>query len=243
MDRVARKGLVTAMVAGGVLASAGYAQADAAAVGDTTGSPGVLSGNTVQVPVHVPVNVCGNTIDVIGLLNPASGNACADTPDSTWCPPEAPGRAHPGDRAKDTHRGRHAGTHADESSSGPRSGSGSGGGAHALGGTHDSPGLLSGNALQVPVDVPIDIVGNSVNAIGVGNPASGNTGVNTSTPPQQQSAPPVHLPISAPPASLPQAGPALAHTGADGLGWAGAGSVGALIAGASLYRRFRPGRG
>ncbi|WP_416212286.1 chaplin [Nostoc sp. DedSLP03] len=40
------------------------------------GSPGVLSGNLVQVPVHVPVNVCGNTVNVIGLLNPAFGNTC-----------------------------------------------------------------------------------------------------------------------------------------------------------------------
>jgi hypothetical protein len=28
------------------------------------------------VPVHVPVNVCGNTVSVIGLLNPAFGNTC-----------------------------------------------------------------------------------------------------------------------------------------------------------------------
>jgi hypothetical protein len=30
------------------------------------------------VPVHVPVNVCGNTISVIGLLNPAFGNTCVN---------------------------------------------------------------------------------------------------------------------------------------------------------------------
>ncbi|WP_442940664.1 chaplin [Nostoc sp.] len=42
------------------------------------GSPGVLSGNLVQVPVHVPVNVCGNSISVIGLLNPAFGNTCVN---------------------------------------------------------------------------------------------------------------------------------------------------------------------
>ncbi len=42
-------------------------------------SPGVVSGNVVQVPVHVPVNVCGNTINVIGLLNPAFGNTCVNS--------------------------------------------------------------------------------------------------------------------------------------------------------------------
>ncbi len=30
----------------------------------------------VQVPVHVPVNVCGNTVNIVGLLNPAVGNEC-----------------------------------------------------------------------------------------------------------------------------------------------------------------------
>ncbi|MEU9518344.1 chaplin [Streptomyces sp. BK208] len=58
------------------LGMAAPAFADAGAEGAAIGSPGVLSGNVVQVPVHVPVNVCGNTINVIGLLNPAFGNEC-----------------------------------------------------------------------------------------------------------------------------------------------------------------------
>ncbi|MCX4446032.1 chaplin [Streptomyces sp. NBC_00727] len=52
--------------------------ADSGAEGAAVASPGVISGNTIQVPVHIPVNVCGNTIDVIGLLNPAFGNACVN---------------------------------------------------------------------------------------------------------------------------------------------------------------------
>ncbi|MET9604474.1 chaplin [Streptomyces sp. NPDC006512] len=54
------------------------AMADAGAAGQAVGSPGVLSGNLVQVPVHVPVNVCGNTVNVIALLNPAFGNTCVN---------------------------------------------------------------------------------------------------------------------------------------------------------------------
>ncbi|GAA2450026.1 hypothetical protein GCM10010388_44260 [Streptomyces mauvecolor] len=62
-----------AIAAGGAAAPAfADAQADGAAVG----SPGVLSGNLLQVPVHVPVNLCGNTVSVIGALNPAFGNVC-----------------------------------------------------------------------------------------------------------------------------------------------------------------------
>jgi hypothetical protein len=46
--------------------------------GAAVGSPGVLSGNLGQVPVHVPVNVCGNSVNVIGLLNPAFGSTCVN---------------------------------------------------------------------------------------------------------------------------------------------------------------------
>ncbi|GAA4873226.1 chaplin [Kitasatospora terrestris] len=69
---------VAAATGGLVLAGAGAAAAHggASAAGAATNSPGVLSGNLIQVPVHVPVNVCGNTISVIGLLNPAFGNNC-----------------------------------------------------------------------------------------------------------------------------------------------------------------------
>ncbi|AEW93049.1 MULTISPECIES: chaplin [Streptomycetaceae] len=50
----------------------------AEAQGAAVGSPGVLSGNTIQVPVNIPINLCGDTIDVIGLLNPAFGNVCVN---------------------------------------------------------------------------------------------------------------------------------------------------------------------
>ncbi|GHE64123.1 chaplin [Streptomyces vinaceus] len=61
-----------------LLAGAGIASADAGASGAAIGSPGVASGNAVQVPVHIPVNVCGNSVNVIGLLNPAFGNTCVN---------------------------------------------------------------------------------------------------------------------------------------------------------------------
>ncbi|WP_338677793.1 chaplin [Streptomyces sp. SCSIO 30461] len=57
------------------------------ASGDTVGSPGVLSGNNVKAPVHAPVNVCGNTIDVVGLLNPVTGGSCANGAEPGAVPP------------------------------------------------------------------------------------------------------------------------------------------------------------
>ncbi|MFC8364805.1 chaplin [Streptomyces griseorubiginosus] len=69
-----------AVVAGAIMAlgMAAPAFADAGAQGAAIGSPGVLSGNVVQIPVHMPINVCGNTVNVIGLLNPAIGNTCVN---------------------------------------------------------------------------------------------------------------------------------------------------------------------
>ncbi|WP_328911339.1 chaplin [Streptomyces sp. NBC_00234] len=73
-----KKAAAVTMIAGGIIAAgAGAASATghgAGAHGTAVNSPGVGSGNVVQVPVHIPVNVVGNTVNVIGLLNPAFGN-------------------------------------------------------------------------------------------------------------------------------------------------------------------------
>ncbi|MEU9142132.1 chaplin [Streptomyces sp. NPDC048404] len=72
-----KKFTAVAMVAGGLVAAgAGMASAadGASAAGTAVGSPGVVSGNLVQAPVDVPVNVVGDSVNVIGALNPAFGN-------------------------------------------------------------------------------------------------------------------------------------------------------------------------
>jgi hypothetical protein len=73
------------LVAGFVFAAAGTASADATANGVVSDSPGFLSGNLIQVPVDADVNVCGNSVNVVGALNPAVGNRCANGGDAaTW---------------------------------------------------------------------------------------------------------------------------------------------------------------
>jgi ChpA-C len=78
----AEKGLFmrkcAAVVAGALLAMsmAAPALADAGAEGQAVGSPGILSGNVVQIPIDIDLNVCGNSVNVVGLLNPAVGNVC-----------------------------------------------------------------------------------------------------------------------------------------------------------------------
>ncbi|GAA5064190.1 chaplin [Streptomyces sp. SID10815] len=70
-----KKAAAVTMVAGGLVAAgAGMASASSAAGGAAHGSPGVVSGNVIQAPVHVPVNAVGNSVNVIGVLNPAFGN-------------------------------------------------------------------------------------------------------------------------------------------------------------------------
>ncbi|WP_411080059.1 chaplin [Streptomyces sp. cmx-18-6] len=78
MSRITKVAAVMAGTGALIAGGAGLATADAGAQGAAIGSPGVASGNVLQVPVHVPVNVCGNTINVIGLLNPAFGNTCVN---------------------------------------------------------------------------------------------------------------------------------------------------------------------
>ncbi|MDH6121317.1 chaplin [Kitasatospora sp. GAS204B] len=78
MRKLSKTLVLTTAAAGLLLGGAGLAAASSGAEGAAVGSPGVLSGNLIQVPVHVPVNLCGNTVDVIGALNPAFGNTCVN---------------------------------------------------------------------------------------------------------------------------------------------------------------------
>ncbi|MGW4165167.1 chaplin [Streptomyces sp. NPDC004788] len=76
MSRIAKAVALSVGAAAAVAGAAGVAAADAGAEGAAVHSPGVLSGNVVQVPIHIPVNVCGNTVNGIAALNPAFGNTC-----------------------------------------------------------------------------------------------------------------------------------------------------------------------
>ncbi|WP_369244076.1 chaplin [Streptomyces sp. R41] len=212
MNRVTRNGLIAAAAASGALAVTMPAHADSGADGTAAGSPGLISGNTIQLPVHVPVNVCGNTVNVAGLLNPAAGNSCAN---------------------KSGAAGEPGGTR---------------GGAVAHGSGKDSPGVLSGNDVQLPVHAPVNVSGNSVTVVGLGNAAIGNESTNTSGVPQHPvgpaptpSAPTKAYPRPQAPRHAPQQTVAsLAHTGADQTLPAIAGSAALVLGGVALYRRFRP---
>ncbi|KXN67274.1 DUF320-domain-containing protein [Conidiobolus coronatus NRRL 28638] len=117
-------------------------------------SPGAVSGNVVQVPAHIPVNAVGNSVNVIGVLNPAFGNSASSiylfiilinmqliifaalAQLALGTPIDATGAS-------------------------------------------ESAGTGTGNVIQLPLDIPVNAVGNSINVIGVGNPTFGNSGTNT----------------------------------------------------------------
>ncbi|MEU9063808.1 chaplin [Streptomyces sp. NPDC048430] len=71
---------VAAVAAGTLMAlgAAAPAMADAGAGAVAVGSPGFLSGNVVQIPIHHQINFCGNTLHSFGLLSPAFGNVCVN---------------------------------------------------------------------------------------------------------------------------------------------------------------------
>ena len=78
MKLMQKAAVLAGMTGAVVLLAGGVASADNGPVGVATNSPGVLSGNVVQVPVNVDANACGNTINLVGLLDPAFGNVCTN---------------------------------------------------------------------------------------------------------------------------------------------------------------------
>ncbi|MBC2879360.1 MULTISPECIES: chaplin [Streptomyces] len=81
MKNMKKAAAVTIAAGGLALAGAGIASAHGgapAAGAIAKNNPGVVSGNIVQVPVTVPVNLCSNTVNVLGSLNPTHGNVCVN---------------------------------------------------------------------------------------------------------------------------------------------------------------------
>lgn len=325
--------MVLAAAATGIMSLyASPAFADSTTTATASDSPGVASGNNVQVPVNVPLNFCGNTVDVVAALNPAFGNSCANGSGShgRHAAPHHPawhdtGSAQgsgsaAGHRGADHsgggysgHGGEHGGYggHSGGDYGGERGGQGGYGGEHggygdsgygrsgygdsghggsgygdsghggrgygdsgahhggwsgssSYGGTHGSPGVLSGDQTAAPVDVPVELCGDSVDVIGLLNPVFGNECGHHHTPEGHATTPhhctppstPVHTPPRTvhehtPPVKVHEQPPGIVHqrytppatmaeTGSEGLLATTAASAALLAGGALLYRRNRP---
>ena len=117
--------------------AAGGSNAGSSATASTTHSGGILSGNTVQAPINIPINACGNQVVAIGSHNKVGGGTC-----------------------------------------GTGGGSGSGGnsgGSSATAVTDHSGGILSGNIIQAPVNVPVNACGDQVNVIAIKDKTGGTS--------------------------------------------------------------------
>ncbi|MCC3776162.1 chaplin [Streptomyces sp. UNOB3_S3] len=79
MSRIVKVAVLTAVAGATLVGFSGGAVADSGAFGAAAGSPGVVSGNVIQVPIQIPINLCGNAIDIVGLLNPTFGNTCINS--------------------------------------------------------------------------------------------------------------------------------------------------------------------
>ncbi|MFI7388386.1 chaplin [Streptomyces sp. NPDC049813] len=184
MRQALRIGVVAAAAATGFLSVPGAGAAVMSGAQEQTGgSPGVLSGNSVEAPVSVPVNVCGNSVDAVGALNPATGDHCAAKDASAVTSPDggharaASGygdpdsttatSAHDGDDGNGDEPGGY-GDDAPAHPTEPRT-------PHSASSTSGSSGVLSGNSVQAPVDLGLNLCGNTVDVIGVGNPVFGNS--------------------------------------------------------------------
>ena len=203
MHHSTKRRVVLGMTTGGLLIGGlgmGVAQADTAATGGAADSPGILSGNLIQIPVSIPVNVCGNSISGVGILDSAGGNTCSNS-GSTGAAANGGASNSPGvgsgnliqipvsipvNVCGNSISGVGIGdTASDNHCSNGGSGSAGGSGSTASGGSSHSPGIGSGNTVQAPVSAPVNVCGNDVSVIGILDSASGNTCSNggaTSTP-------------------------------------------------------------
>ncbi|GHE74583.1 hypothetical protein GCM10018785_48530 [Streptomyces longispororuber] len=68
---IAKKAALAVAVAGLAVGASATAALAADADGRATNSPGIASGNILQVPADVPVNVTGLSANVVGAHNPA----------------------------------------------------------------------------------------------------------------------------------------------------------------------------
>ncbi|MEV5611054.1 chaplin [Streptomyces sp. NPDC052225] len=258
MRQALRFGVVAAAAATGILSIPGSAAS--AATGDQgqpSGSAGLLSGNSIAVPLTVPVNLCGNTVDVLAAANPAADNSCAGEGEAAAV--SAPAGAESTDTqgyGQEAPHDRIGGAEASSAQS-----------------TSSSGGLLAGNSVQAPVSVGLSLCGDTADVVGAANPAAHNSCSSTQeayaaapvptveippaqevgptaptsralpVPTQATPLPAVHqgeLPAPAVPVGVPQphAHEHLADTGADqNLLAAAAAAAGLLVGGGILYRR------
>ncbi|WP_141580136.1 chaplin family protein [Actinomadura sp. WMMA1423] len=157
----------------------------------TSGAGGVLSGNQANIPISIPVNVCGNAAAVIGQ----AGAACEGGA-------KVVGGSGGGEQTTSGAGGVLSGNQANIPISipvnvcgnavaviGQATGSCTGGASVKNGGTgtgqqttSGAGGVGSGNQADVPVTAPVDVCGNGAAVIGLASPSPDCDGPGTGSP-------------------------------------------------------------
>ncbi len=224
MQYSTKRRVALGMTTGGVLMAGlgmATAHADTTATGSTSHSPGVGSGNLIQLPVTAPINVCGNQVDVIGILDSVTGNSCANNADSGHGGASATGSAKhsPGIASGNVVQvpintpinlcGNQVDVVGVKNSVHGNSCANEGGNSTtATGHSTGSPGVGSGNVIQVPINAPINVCGNQVDVIGILDSVTGNSCANGApgtqpTPPSSPTPPCGCTPPPPPPPTTP----------------------------------------
>jgi hypothetical protein len=228
-----KRRVVLGMTTGGLLMTGlgmASAQADTTASGGTAHSPGIGSGNAVEVPINAPINVCGNQLDVIGILNSVTGNSCENKGGGGSTSATGSAKGSPGIGSGNLIEVpinapvNVCGNQLDVIGIGDTvhgnscENKGSGGSTTATGSAKGSPGIGSGNLIQVPINTPVNVCGNQVDVIGILNSVTGNSCENggsggkpphphpTPTPPGTPTPTPT-TPVTPPPTSTPTTPP------------------------------------
>ena len=166
---------------------------EAHATATDLGGGGLLTGNAVEVPVDAPVNICGLLVTVLGGGDEAAGEHCVNGPDEAGGPSSStnavaansPGALSdnvvqvpvslPTNLCGDTVNVV-AGHDSAEDIFCANEGGPSFSTAKAV--AANSPGLVNGNVVQVPVDAPLNLCGITANVAAVYDTAAGTTCVN-----------------------------------------------------------------
>ncbi|GAA2588235.1 chaplin family protein [Actinomadura fulvescens] len=148
--------VVTALAAGLLSAGSGLATAD------TSGDGGVGSGNQVLLPINLPITVSGNAVGLLGNASAGSHVNTAPRPAKVTATKAAPKKArhkhkagHKGSaKAKATKKAGHKAAKWTREDRGPK--------------TSGRGGVLSGNQVIAPLNLPITACGNAVGLLGTG---------------------------------------------------------------------------
>jgi hypothetical protein len=186
MYEVAKRSAVLAAATGGLLlAGAACASADATTL-PALGAADVLSGNSVEIPVNVPVNVCG--IGVLGMS--ADGSSCSST--GAAATGGGGGTGGGSARSADVLSGNSVsipvtipanvcdigllGMSADAASCTSMGAAATGGAGGTVGGSASSSSVLSGNSVSVPVTAPANVCGIGVLGMSADGSSCSSTG-------------------------------------------------------------------